>query len=233
MKLYINTYSLIQHSIKSNSVSVDKNYNFPNLDEFNKNMHDLLQHWVSKKLNLNENAYEVPDFSRYHAKTRRCGSRGRPSYEIDIEQVKLLREYSFSWTTISKIMGVHRSTFWRKVNKYCGNKESKYSDINDEDLDQIKIEIKKNHPLSGERVIIGLIRSRGMHIQRVRIRASIHRVDPVNAAVRWIRKNPRGVYSVPGPNSLWHNDGLHKLIHWKVIIHGCIDGFSRVITYLV
>ena len=105
-------------------------------------MHDLLQHWVSKKLNLNEKAYEVPVFSRYHAKTRRCGSRGRPSYEIDIEQVKLLREYSFSCTTISKIMGVHRSTFWRKVNKYRGNKELKYSDINDEDLDRIIIEIK-------------------------------------------------------------------------------------------
>ena len=41
------------------------------------------------------------------------------------------------------------------------------------------------------------------------------------------------MYSVTGPNSLWHNDGLHKLIHWKIIIHGCIDGFSRVITYLL
>ena len=76
--------------IKSNSVFVDGNYNFPNLDEFNKSMQDLLQHWVSKKLNLNEKAYEVPDFSRYHAKTRRCGRRGRPlklklklKYEIE------------------------------------------------------------------------------------------------------------------------------------------------------
>ena len=41
------------------------------------------------------------------------------------------------------------------------------------------------------------------------------------------------MYSVPGPNSLWHNNGPRKLIHWKIIIHGCIGGFSRVITYLV
>ena len=41
------------------------------------------------------------------------------------------------------------------------------------------------------------------------------------------------MYSVPDPNSLWHNDSLHKLIHWKIIIHGWVDGFSRVITYLV
>ena len=107
IKVYINTYSLIQYSIKSNSVFVDGNYNFPNLDEFNKSMQDLLQQWVSKKLNLNEKAYEVPDFSRYHAKTRRCGRRGRPSYEIDIEQVRLLREYYFSWRTITKIVSVH------------------------------------------------------------------------------------------------------------------------------
>ena len=52
IKVCINTYSLIQYSIKNNSVFVDGNYNFPNLDEFNKSMHDLLQRWVSKKLNL-------------------------------------------------------------------------------------------------------------------------------------------------------------------------------------
>ena len=42
----------------------------------------------------------------------------------------------------------------------------------------------------------------------------------------------RGKYSVPGPNSLWHVDGHHKLIQWKIIIHGGIDGYSREIVYL-
>ena len=41
IKVYINTYSLIQYSVKRNSVFVDRNYNFPNLDEFNKSMQDL------------------------------------------------------------------------------------------------------------------------------------------------------------------------------------------------
>lgn len=36
----------------------------------------------------------------------------------------------------------------------------------------------------------------------------------------------RRTYSVPGPNALWH------LVKWRLIIHGCIDGFSRVITFL-
>ena len=35
-----------------------------------------------------------------------------------------------------------------------------------------------------------------------------------------------------GPNSLWHIDSHHKLIRWKFVTHGCIDGYSRTIMYL-
>ena len=34
------------------------------------------------------------------------------------------------------------------------------------------------------------------------------------------------------PNSLWHLDEYHKLIRWKIVIHGAIDGYSRLITFL-
>ncbi len=37
---------------------------------------------------------------------------------------------------------------------------------------------------------------------------------------------------MPGPNSLWHIDGHHSLIRWRYVVHGCIDGYSRMITYL-
>ena len=37
---------------------------------------------------------------------------------------------------------------------------------------------------------------------------------------------------MPGPNYLWHADGHHKLIKYRLVIHGAIDGFSRLITYL-
>ena len=41
------------------------------------------------------------------------------------------------------------------------------------------------------------------------------------------------MYRVPGPNSLWHIDGNHKLIiRWRFVIHGGVDGFSRVIVFL-
>ena len=34
------------------------------------------------------------------------------------------------------------------------------------------------------------------------------------------------------PNSLWHNDDHLKLIRWRVIVHGGIDGYSRLPVYL-
>ena len=34
------------------------------------------------------------------------------------------------------------------------------------------------------------------------------------------------------PNALWHIDGYHKLIRWRLVIHGGIDGYSRVPVYL-
>ena len=34
------------------------------------------------------------------------------------------------------------------------------------------------------------------------------------------------------PNSLWHVDGYHKLISWRYVIHGGIDGFSLLIMFM-
>jgi len=50
--------------------------------------------------------------------------------------------------------------------------------------------------------------------------------------MRWHQLIHRRVYSVPGPNALWHIDGNHRLIRWRLVVHGAIDGFSRMIIYL-
>ena len=47
--------------------------------------------------------------------------------------------------------------------------------------------------------------------------------------MRWMNSVARRVYSVPGPNSLWHIDRPHALIRWHFVVHGGIDGFSRLI----
>ena len=42
----------------------------------------------------------------------------------------------------------------------------------------------------------------------------------------------RCTYSVQHSNSLWHIDGHHSLIRWRIVVHGDIDGFSCTIVYL-
>ena len=72
----------------------------------------------------------------------------------------------------------------------------------------------------------------GLRIQRERIRESIQRVDPTGIEGRVRRALHRRVYSVASPNALWHLDGYHKLIRWRIVVHGGIDGYSRLVTYL-
>ena len=70
------------------------------------------------------------------------------------------------------------------------------------------------------------------HVPRSEIRHAIHRVD--SAGVSEISRTTihRRVYEVEVPNSVWHLDGNHKLTKWKFVIHGAIDGFSRLIPFI-
>jgi hypothetical protein len=107
-----------------------------------------------------------------------------------------------------------------------------YINITDEQLDNIIRGLRAEHPFFGQVLLMGSLRSLGIRIPRQRLRDSLQRVDTYGILNRWSNIIPRRVYSVAGPNCLWHIDGNHKLIRWKFIIHGGIDGFSRMITYL-
>ena len=81
-------------------------------------------------------------------------------------------------------------------------------------------------------MLIGHLHRLRVWVPRARARGAIHRVDPINTAIRSSVTIRRRVYHVQGPNSLWHIDGHHKLIRWRIVTHGGIDGFSRTIVYL-
>ena len=74
--------------------------------------------------------------------------------------------------------------------------------------------------------------SEGIRVPRAKLRASIHRVDPVGTAERRCTAIKRRKYFVEKANDVWHIDGNHKLIRWRFVIHGGIDGYSRLITFL-
>ena len=157
---------------------------------------------------------------------------GRPKLEVPIEEIEYLRELQFSWTKIASILEISRSTLYRRLAQEGIDLACTFSNISDSALDGVMNSIKQAHPNDGERLVIGHLRCLGYRLPRSRIRASIHRIDPVNTALRRSVTVRRRVYSVPGPNALWHMDGHHKLIKWRFITHGAIDGYSRTVVYL-
>ena len=107
-----------------------------------------------------------------------------------------------------------------------------YSSISDAELDDKIVAIKQSFPNYGERMVMGHLLNSGIIVQRIRVRGSIHRVDPINTALRRSVTVRRRVYHVDGPNSLWHVDTNHKIIKWRIVIQGCVDGYSRTLIYL-
>ena len=87
-----------------------------------------------------------------------------------------------------------------------------YSDINDQELDSLVVQIKHDFPNAGYRLMEGYLLQQGHRVLQVRIRDSMRRVDPDGVAIRWASTIPRSKYSVASPLSLWHVDGNHKLI---------------------
>ena len=72
----------------------------------------------------------------------------------------------------------------------------------------------------------------GYKVTRASLRTSIHRVDHENALMRRSHVIKRRTYSVLHPNAIWHIDGNHKLIHFRLVIHAGVDGFSRAIVFI-
>ena len=109
---------------------------------------------------------------------------------------------------------------------------SDFSSVSDAELDGLVSSIIDLHPRSGQKTVSGRLRSQGYKVQWDRIREAISRVDPSGVEARFRSVLHRRKYHVRSPNSLWQLDGYHKLIRWKMVIHGGIDGYSRLITYL-
>ncbi|KAJ3503359.1 hypothetical protein NLJ89_g8474 [Agrocybe chaxingu] len=106
-----------------------------------------------------------------------------------------------------------------------------HASISDEDLDDLIIRLRFHFRRAGIAMLDGMLTRLGYRVQRERIRESLLRIDPVRRVFERIRIRRRQ-YSVAGPNSLWHHDGQHGLIRWGIVIHGFIDGYSRLITGL-
>lgn len=186
----------------------------------------LQQYRNSTSVSARENSYNCP--------TATTGNRpGRPHYIVEEEQIRFLRELHFSWVKIANLLGVSESTLRRRRILYgmTADEEPNWTMITDDDLERTVREIQELTPNIGQARLLGALRSRGLNIQRRRVRNCLRSIDPIGTALRWRSAIYRRKYSVPTPNALWHIDSNHKLIRWRLIVHLCIDGYSRLIIY--
>ena len=82
------------------------------------------------------------------------------------------------------------------------------STMTDGQLDNLLLHLRTHFRRAGITMLDGMLRQLGHRVPRNRIQASLLRIDPVHRVFNRIHIRRR-VYSVPGPNSLWHHDGQH------------------------
>ena len=138
------------------------------------------------------------------AATLPASGRGRPRYLVRKEQLIFLKELGFSWARVALMLGISRSTLDRRRKELDIPVDLEtFSDISDNELDDVVQQILRDTPNSGEVMVIGALVGRGIRVQRRRARESIWRVDPVGREMRRRFTVRRRVYNVSSPNALW------------------------------
>ena len=104
---------------------------------------------------------------------------------------------------MAHILGVSAITLRRRRTELEMPVGDNFDDIPDNVMDNHASEILHVTPQAGRHLVQGALRSRGLRIQRERIREAIIRVDPITTTLGNARRVVRRRYNVPCPNALW------------------------------
>ena len=154
---------------------------------------------------------------------------GRPKICVNRNILVYLLSIGMNNSEIAKIFHVHRNLVIRWKNEHelnnVLNNPSDDNEINQHLQDALDV-----HPKMGESCARGLLLSKGIKINRTRLRNLLKHLkqsSPLN--VNPIRRRE---YKTRTCNSMWHIDSTHKLMHWRFVISGGVDGCSRMIMWL-
>ena len=205
---YVNFLSIFSRRCQEVSCPLDmQGY----LEDLLTNVHLLLIQL--NEVLLDDNSYilhgtECPNENTGDAVERR-EQFGRPRKFVSKEELLRLFSIQQSWHLVAAELGVSVKTVYRRrrelgmqISDLNGPRRT-YTTIPQEDLCAAIREILRVLPNAGESYVIGACRSRGIYVQRHRIRDAINTIDPVSRALRRTVSIVRRQYSVPGPNSLW------------------------------
>ncbi|XP_053380858.1 uncharacterized protein LOC123533407 isoform X3 [Mercenaria mercenaria] len=157
-------------------------------------------------------------------------------YDIPFQMLQCLINSGLKVRDISELLNVSKRTVERRMEEYNLSVRQTYSNLSDE---KIKLEVQQlsaSFPNVGYRTIQSLLLSKGLKIQEHKVRHALRECDPCGVLFCRVfltsSRIQRRTYSVSGPQALWHIDGNHKLIRWRLVIHGGVDGFSRFPVFL-
>ena len=145
--------------------------------------------------------------------------------------MEFLREMRLTWDQCADVLMISRTTLWRRCHE-LGISLNPSTSISDSDLDTVLQRLAQQHPRCGTTMMWGYLRSYGIHVSRRRVCESLLRVSPRMVESRATTTVARRQYSVASSNALWHIDGLHCLVRWRIVVHGGIDGYSCQIVFL-
>lgn len=123
--------------------------------------------------------------------------RGRPRYDIDLDRAAELHDMELSWQQIASAMGISRQTLY---NRFAASGRSTarrpFSDISDDDLNVLVIDIARQHPLSGSVVMRGHLESIAVHVSLNRVKESLRTVDPIGVSLRCVSNISHSYYII-------------------------------------
>ena len=154
-------------------------------------------------------------------------------YETIVE----MRRVHLSWSDIAREIDwpIYKLYYFRK--KFSIN--DVFVSIDDDELWTLICQYQNQHLRWGEPMIMGALNSiiydngTQLHVTRAQLRKVLQAHDQIGIDERKKKAVYRVEYKNAGYNHAHHMDGWHKLIHYKIVVHGCIDGFSRKIIFLL
>ena len=85
--------------------------------------------------------------------------------------------------------------------------------INEDDLKDVILDMRQYQPFCGVSMVWGNLRARGVKVTREKVRSVIRMIDPLGNMMRRLPGSIKcQVYSVPGPNSLWHSGRFKNFV---------------------
>ena len=225
-----NASRVLNHVILSNYFGA-RNYELSRLQNL---LHNIQSHWEIQQLNAEVITLPLPTFEARECQVLDIGiGGGRPTIFVNPDQIEFLISVGRTMDEIAQTLLISRRTLYRRCDLYniCTRRQ-RYSRLSNEDLDSILLHLVNEYPTCGVRMLMGHLRRMSVMVTRARLRESLLRIDPVHGFVRQLHTTQRRTYSVRNANALWHIDGLHCFIRWRLVVHGGIDGYSRLVVYL-